>query len=570
MGRNKRKFSSIGDIVGNVRRLVLIVDDEEINRLILGNIMGPQYQIAYAVDGVEALKFVQENYRNLSAVLLDLNMPNMDGRTLLKTMKADPLTSRIPVLVATGVKEEEVQCLQEGACDFFAKPYDMPEVIRARVANAIKMAEDSEFIEVAEKDALTGLYARDFFYRYCEQLDRNIAGEKDAMALDIDRFKLINGLYGKVFGDKVLIKIAEILVDMVRKNNGLVCRPNADTFLIYQDHLQDYDAFVTQLNEAVNAALGNTHIRLRIGIYECADQTIEVLTRFDRAHIACEKAKDNYSHPYEVYDEVSHRQQLESQKYISAMEDALKQREFITYYQPKYDMTGDTPRLAGAEALVRWQSKTEGGMISPGKFIPLFEQNGLIYKLDLYIWEEVARQMKEWKEKYSFNFPISVNVSRVDLYSPNLLLEIEQIIDRHGLTFRDLALEITESVCAADTETILSVVRNLRDHGFKIEMDDFGSGYSSLNMLSRMPINVLKMDMKFFQRNAGNDEIMDAMVRLIIDFAKVMKVPVIAEGVEDKEQADYLKAIGCDMIQGYYFGRPMPAAEFEKLLQQNC
>jgi EAL domain-containing protein (putative c-di-GMP-specific phosphodiesterase class I) len=295
-----------------------------------------------------------------------------------------------------------------------------------------------------------------------------------------------------------------------------------------------------------------------------------VLTRFDRAHIACEKAKDNYSHPYEVYDEVSHRQQLESQKYISAMEDALKQREFITYYQPKYDMTGDTPRLAGAEALVRWQSKTEGGMISPGKFIPLFEQNGLIYKLDLYIWEEVARQMKEWKEKYSFTFPISVNVSRVDLYSPNLLLEIEQIIDRHGLTFRDLALEITESVCAADTETILSVVRNLRDHGFKIEMDDFGSGYSSLNMLSRMPINVLKMDMKFFQRNAGNDEIMDAMVRLIIDFAKVMKVPVIAEGVEDKEQADYLKAIGCDMIQGYYFGRPMPAAEFEKLLQQNC
>ena len=191
MGRNKRKFSSIGDIVGNVRRLVLIVDDEEINRLILGNIMGPQYQIAYAVDGVEALKFVQENYRNLSAVLLDLNMPNMDGRTLLKTMKADPLTSRIPVLVATGVKEEEVQCLQEGACDFFAKPYDMPEVLRARVANAIKMAEDSEFIEVAEKDALTGLYARDFFYRYCEQLDRNIAGEKDALALDIDRFKLM-------------------------------------------------------------------------------------------------------------------------------------------------------------------------------------------------------------------------------------------------------------------------------------------------------------------------------------------------------------------------------------------
>jgi len=209
-------------------------------------------------------------------------------------------------------------------------------------------------------------------------------------------------------------------------------------------------------------------------------------------------------------------------------------------------------------------------MISPGKFIPLFEQNGLIYKLDLYIWEQVARQMKEWKQKYSVGFPISVNVSRVDLYSPYLLREIEGIIERNGLDFRDIALEITESVCAADTDTILSVVRNLRDQGFRIEMDDFGSGYSSLNMLSKMPINVLKMDMKFFQRNAGNDAIMDAMVRLIIDFAKVMKVPVIAEGVENKEQADYLKDIGCNMVQGYYFGRPMPAEAFEQLLQQNC
>ena len=229
-------------------------------------------------------------------------------------------------------------------------------------------------------------------------------------------------------------------------------------------------------------------------------------------------------------------------------------------------MTGDEPRLAGAEALVRWFSKSEG-MISPGKFIPLFEQNGLINKLDLHIWDEVARQMKEWKGKYRFDFPISVNVSRIDLYSPNLLHEIMRIIDRHGLSIKDIALEITESACATDTEAMLAVVRSLRDTGFEIEMDDFGSGYSSLNMLSRMPINVLKMDMKFFQRSGGNDALMDAMVRLIIDFAKVMKVPVIAEGVEDKEQADYLKSIGCDMIQGYYFGRPMPAQDFEKMLQ---
>ena len=565
-----RKIKSIEEIVGNAKRNILIVDDEEINRLILGNIMGSQYQITYARNGAEALKYVQENYKNLSAVLLDLNMPEMDGRTLLKMMKEDPRTARIPVLVATGAKEEEVQCLQEGACDFFAKPYDMPEVIRARVANAIKMTEDSQFIEDAEKDPLTGLYARDFFYQYCEQMDRRIPGEKDAIVVDIDHFKLVNGLYGKEFGDKLLIRIAEILESIVNQYGGIACRPNADTFLIYQPHQENHERHVVYLDDALDSMLDGARIHLRVGIYERVDQAIDMVTRFDRARIACDKAKDNFTCSFEMYNESSHRQQLEAQKYIAAMKEALKQREFITYYQPKYDLTEDKPKLAGAEALVRWQSKAAGEMISPGKFIPLFEQNGLIYQLDLYIWEQVAKQMKEWKQKYSIGFPISVNVSRVDLYSPYLLREIEGIIERNGLDFRDIALEITESVCAADTDTILSVVRNLRDQGFRIEMDDFGSGYSSLNMLSKMPINVLKMDMKFFQRKAGNDEIMDAMVRLIIDFAKVMKVPVIAEGVENKEQADYLKDIGCNMVQGYYFGRPMPAEDFEKLLQQNC
>ena len=570
MDSEERKINSIEEIVGNTKRNILIVDDEEINRLILGNIMGPQYQIAYARNGAEALKYVQENYKNLSAVLLDLNMPKMDGRALLKMMKEDQRMARIPVLVATGAKEEEVQCLQDGASDFFAKPYNMPEVIRARVANAIKMAEDSHFIEVAEKDPLTGLYARDFFYQYCEQMDRRIPGEKDAIVVDIDHFKLVNGLYGKEFGDKLLIRIAEILESIVSQYGGIACRPNADTFLIYQPHQEDHEKHVVYLDDALDSMLDGARIHLRVGIYERVDQAIDMVTRFDRARIACDKAKDNFTCSFEMYNESSHRQQLEAQKYIAAMKEALKQREFITYYQPKYDLTEDKPKLAGAEALVRWQSKAAGEMISPGKFIPLFEQNGLIYQLDLYIWEQVAKQMKEWKQKYSISFPISVNVSRVDLYSPYLLREIEGIIERNGLDFRDIALEITESVCAADTDTILSVVRNLRDQGFRIEMDDFGSGYSSLNMLSKMPINVLKMDMKFFQRKAGNDEIMDAMVRLIIDFAKVMKVPVIAEGEENKEQADYLKDIGCNMVQGYYFGRPMPAEDFEKLLQQNC
>ncbi|MDY6290606.1 MAG: EAL domain-containing protein [Succiniclasticum sp.] len=560
--RNRRMEA----LFGNDKRQILIVEDEEINRMILGNMLENQYAVSYAADGEEALEYIKEHHESISAVLLDLIMPKMDGFTLLRMLKDNPATKRIPILVMTGQKEAEVPSLLEGANDFIAKPYDMPEVIRARISNAIRLSEDRRLIETAERDALTGLYARDFFYQYCEQMDRNVQGEKDAVAIDIDHFKLVNGLYGKEFGDKVLITIAETLLDVADHNGGIVGRANADTFLLYQPHQDDYGSFAAYLNKEVNSRLENAHIHLRVGVYECVDQNIAVISRFDRARIACDRAKDNYSLSFERYDESFHKQQLESQKYIAAMDDAMKEQEFVIYYQPKYDMTGDAPKLGGAEALVRWNSKSEG-LISPGKFIPLFEQNGLIYRLDLYIWNEVARQVKEWKQKYRFDFPVSVNVSRIDLFSPHLLQEILGIISRNDLSYRDIALEITESACATDTETVLAVVRSLRDYGFEIEMDDFGSGYSSLNMLSKMPINVLKMDMKFFQRSAGNDELMDAMVRLIIDFAKVMKVPVVAEGVEDKEQADYLKEIGCNMIQGYYFGRPMPAEDFEKLLK---
>ena len=205
-------------------------------------------------------------------------------------------------------------------------------------------------------------------------------------------------------------------------------------------------------------------------------------------------------------------------------------------------------------------------MISPGEFISLFEEKGLIHKLDRYVWNEAAHQVKEWKEKYNVTVPVSVNVSRVDVFNPLLGDILDGIIKDSGINHEDLLLEITESAYTDNSQQIIDTVTALRDRGFKIEMDDFGSGYSSLNMLTSLPIDALKLDMKFI-RNICVNEKDSALVEIMIRISDLLDVPIIAEGVETKEQADLLKGIGCEIIQGYYFSKPVPGEEFEKFIE---
>ena len=236
------------------------------------------------------------------------------------------------------------------------------------------------------------------------------------------------------------------------------------------------------------------------------------------------------------------------------------------YYQPKYDVQCDPPRLSSAEALVRWEHP-ELGMIPPGDFIPLFEGNGLIGVVDNFVWGEVARQEVEWKQRYGISVPVSVNVSRSDLSDPQLVDKLRLIVEDNGLDFDDMKLELTESAYSDDAQHVLDVVSRLRDLGFKIEMDDFGSGYSSLNMLSSMPFDVLKMDMRFV-RDIETSETDMRLVSLVLDIAKYLDVLVVAEGVETEGQLSLLHDGGCDLVQGYYFSRPLPPEEFEKLIER--
>ena len=279
---------------------------------------------------------------------------------------------------------------------------------------------------------------------------------------------------------------------------------------------------------------------------------------------ACESIRDNYYAFIAYYSDELHDKSLYNEKLISDFHVAIKQHQFEVFYQPKYLITGEKPVLSSADALIRWRHP-EFGMVSPGLFIPLFESNGLIQKLDYYVFEEVARQLGTWKKELGLVKPVSVNLSRIDIYHPHLKEEIEELLHQNNVTTEEILLEVTESGFLEDSGQIIPFIEDLRQSGFVIEMDDFGSGYSSLNMLASMPFDVLKIDMQFI-RSINKGEKNNKIVKMIIDIAKAMNATVVAEGVEEAYQYQFLKDNGCDVIQGYYFSKPLPKDLFEQLL----
>lgn len=553
--------------IHKLKRTVLVVDDELINRELLGAILSRTYDVIYAENGKKAIDIVRRIPGRISLVLLDLLMPEVNGYEVLKAMQTDPKLRKIPVIVLTSEKNAEVESLQLGATDFIPKPYNMPEVIMARVQRSIELAEDSDIILATETDRLTGLYNKDFFFQYCTKSDVYVPGRQmDAIAVNVSRFHLVNELKGRAFGDKILCALADEIKYFAFQSEGLAGRGGSDLFLVYLPHCDSHRDFLESISDATAEIAGEGRINLRMGVYQNVDFSISMEERFDKANIACNTLRKSASEHYALYDSNLHEKELFAEKLIHEVDDALVGRQFKVVYQPKFNIKGDEPRLCSAEALVRW-NHPELGMISPGTFIPLFEENGLISRLDDYIWRDVARQIRLWKDEFGMTVPVSVNVSRIDLLSPNYEKNMLELVHDNSLQPSDMLLEITESAYTENSERIIEIANSLRARGFKLEMDDFGSGYSSLNMLASLPIDALKLDMKFVRRICENAKDL-RMVQLMIEIAAFLNVPVIAEGVETEEQYRLLKENGCDIIQGYYFSKPLPVDQFSEMIEK--
>ncbi len=553
------------------KRRILLVDDEVINQEILQMMLRDTYEVVPALTGKEALDILHEQYEILNLVLLDLNLPDIHGLEVLWEMKNDSRYARIPVIVMTADSDAEVECLTLGAIDFIPKPYPRQEVVLARVRRTIELSEDRDILHWTERDRLTGLYNKDFFCRYAVQLDaRHKDYPTDAILLNVNHFHTINERYGKKYGDELLREIGQKALEFVEEAGGIACRSEADNFLLYCPSREDYAPLLEKVSVRMPGS-GNgeeeSRVRIRMGVYAGVDKELDVERRFDRAKSAADTVKGNFTKNIAVYDDSLHEREMLEQQLIEDFPAALREKQFSVFFQPKFDVRPEKPVMCSAEALVRWKHP-KLGMISPGIFIPLFENNGLIFQLDCYVWTEAAGRIRDWKERLGITLPVSVNVSRVDMYEPGLVDLLRELCEQNGLHDGELLLEVTESAYTGNSEQIVEKVRQLREIGFRIEMDDFGSGYSSLNMLSTLPIDALKLDMQFI-RNAFKEKKDTRLLEMMIRLAETFRVPVIAEGVETAEQVAALKEMGCDIIQGYYFSRPLPGADFETFMLEN-
>ena len=418
-----------------------------------------------------------------------------------------------------------------------------------------------KLIEATQTDALTGLYTKTFFIEYANRMYlENPDKPRDAIVLNINRFHTVNALNGHSFGDSVLKTLSGEIRAFLSENEGIAGHFEADHFSIICSHFGDYKALYDRLQKKLEALSTNADIRLRMGVMPW-QKGAPPQHLIEQALIACNIARRQFKDSLIIFDDTLRKQENREMRILSDLPRALKEREVEVYYQPKYDIRTETPKLYGAEALVRWRHP-DLGILTPNEFIPLFEENGNVEAIDTYVWKEAAKQVALWQKKYKRLIHVSLNLSRVDVFDPNIEQTLDRILEENGLDDSALSLEVTESAYSESTDEIVSVIKRLHEKGYKIEMDDFGTGYSSLNMLYSMPIDVLKMD-RAFVRNIEHSEKNLHFVEMILDIAKNLNVPVIAEGVETERQYQILKQAGCAFAQGFYFSLPLTAYEFE-------
>lgn len=431
---------------------------------------------------------------------------------------------------------------------------------------AIKNIDYLMQIHKNQKDTLTGLYNYESF---CEQTSLMLKRYPDKcyaiIMMDIDKFKVINDIYGIRGGDKALIYVAELIQKNIG-SNGICCRMYADVFCIFYESYSDREIHkvIYNIKNNLNRKKFEYMLVPCFGVYKILDNHIPITSACEMAGYAHKKVKKQSINHYIFYDDTIRNDALEEKHMEREMEYALENGQFHVYLQPKYNL--NTNKIVGAEALVRWVHP-EKGIIPPIKFISLFEKNGFIIKLDMYVWEQVCSLIKKWIDLGEEPVPISVNVSRLHLYNPHFKEIVLSLINKYGIPKSFLELELTESLFIKNIKLFTKVIADLRMDGIVLNMDDFGSAYSSLNMLKNINIDTLKIDCGFFNGEGITDR-EKIVLKHTIAMAKDLDMDVVAEGVETKEQAEFLVSLDCVVIQGYYYCKPIPSDDFEKLLYQ--
>lgn len=538
---------------------VLIIEDDEINRGILSALLEEKFNLFEAENGKVGLDVLSENFKKISIILLDLMMPVMDGYEFLQRISQEKRFKSIPVIILTAnnADADQIRALKLGASDFITKPYN-PNIIVNRIEAIIRLRRSFEILSATVLDNLTGVYlSQAFFVRAKQILKNHHSDEYDFVCTNIESFKIMNSRHGRKSGDKLLQEVAGKFKSILQKHE--ICgRISADRFMILLRHREPdfYKKLEDEITKIFKNGIADAFV-LKFGICENIDHEEDSSSIYDNAMFALNSITRRYGKTISYFNQDLRKKAQAEQDVIDNMEEALDANEFVVFYQPKHGIKEN--KAMGAEALVRWNSK-KFGFMSPGLFIPIFEQNGFITKLDYYIWENVCKMLHERIEKNDIVVPVSVNISRSDFDMTDLDQTIIALADKYNVPHNLLHLELTESAYNENSEQIKKIIDSLHSAGFIIELDDFGTGYSSLSILTKIPFDILKLDMSLVReiKNLAGRNVLSC----IVDLANRFNMKTVAEGCEDQETTEILGELGCDLIQGYFYSKPLPANEF--------
>jgi len=577
------------------RPKVLVCDDDSNVRMLTRQCLeADNMLVVEAASGPEAIKLFQSERPDL--LFLDVEMPGMDGLEVCRRIRELPQGVTIPIMIVTGSDDRKSidDGFEAGATQYKTKPVnwsllsrDVQYMLRASNAfNALKRQED-RLRYLAYFDPLTNLPNRRSF---TEQLNRILkrSQRRDARSallfIDLDNFKRINDSIGHGRGDKLLVEIAKRLslelrqedaISYLAQNDGEehdgsteIARLGGDEFTVVLSDVEGVASveavakrILQQLSQPISLHSYNPVVTPSIGIALYPDDGADPDTLVRNADTAMYAAKAQGRSCYRFYNEKMNAQAVEHLKLEEELREAIANNHLALHYQPQVDSL--TGRIVSVEALARWHHPIKG-MISPGEFIPVAERTGLITDVGDWVLREAARQAAEWDAAKLEPFRISVNMSPLQFNQPNIAGMIADFLKDTGMKPERLELELTESAIMTDAEINIAKLRAIKEMGVAVAVDDFGTGYSSLNYLKRFPIDTLKIDQSFVADLPSSDG--EALVDAILALARSLKLKVIAEGVETVEQMEYLIANHCDLLQGYYFSRPVPADEIPALM----
>jgi len=560
---------------------ILIVDDEEHNRKLLELLLRAEgYRTLTAADASQALAAIAGSPPDL--ILLDIMMPEMDGYELAALLKADSVTLNIPIIMLTAQLDRAARLagLKAGAEEFLTKPFESSE-LRLRVRNLLRLNNVSErkeaekrLIQMAHFDALTGLPNRTLFYRNLAAMLSRAEARGWCVALlciDLDHFKNVNDTRGHALGDELLCQVSSRLQQCVRIRDTLA-RLGGDEFgviLAARDGEQRAHLVANRIRETLCAPFALTDhevaVTASIGIALFPDDASDADTLIQFADTAMYQAKGAGRNTSRFFKARMNTDALARLDIETALRKAVENEEFVLHFQPKIDVRSE--RVCGLEALLRWQ-RPGFGLVPPGEFIGVLEDTGLILPVGRWVIGAACRQIAAWLASSVGPVAVSVNVAGRQFIEGDVERDVTHALQEHHIASNLLELEMTESSLMRDAERTVNTLQNLRNLGVGVAIDDFGTGYSSLAYLRRFPLDKLKIDMAFIRGITTNAD--DAAIALaIIRMAHTLKLEVIAEGVETAAQLAWLRSHDCDQVQGYFFSRPLPAADIDKMLSRS-